>query len=399
MHAESLLLNALTSLVLPFLTLAAPTLYQNPLAQDSPATPPNHLSPNLDTKFIRFPTIRESALQARRVLRAERYGTLSTVFPPSSRSSQSSNGDFRESSVNTLFGDTPTTKDESHITTNSDDIHKGDYTRPIDPHFDTSTLPYPDAASFFPTGEEPRLPLSERASPLKNFRENNPFYSKYKPSPPSSKPSNVERVKTLGNFRPNPKALADTPIGLPEYVADCEDDGNPTILAISIATSFRNAKAGSNVSLSIADTEYLYSGQASETKLKQGFFGAAGDREGALFSTEREALSSAHRHADGRKRNQDIDRSGPAAHPRFSLIGYIEPIPEEELKATKKRTGECVEKCFLRKHPDAKAWLPGNEVHESWWARLVVREVYWIGGFGDRAYIGWIPIDEWRKAI
>ena len=25
-----------------------------------------------------------------------------------------------------------------------------------------------------------------------------------------------------------------------------------------------------------------------------------------------------------------------------------------------------------------------------------MEEVYWIGGFGDRAYIGWIPVDVWR---
>lgn len=23
--------------------------------------------------------------------------------------------------------------------------------------------------------------------------------------------------------------------------------------------------------------------------------------------------------------------------------------------------------------------------------------MYWIGGFGDRAYIGWIPVDEWKS--
>lgn len=28
---------------------------------------------------------------------------------------------------------------------------------------------------------------------------------------------------------------------------------------------------------------------------------------------------------------------------------------------------------------------------------MVVNEVYWIGGFGDRAYIGWIPVEEWRN--
>lgn len=26
----------------------------------------------------------------------------------------------------------------------------------------------------------------------------------------------------------------------------------------------------------------------------------------------------------------------------------------------------------------------------------MVEEFYWFGGFGDRAYIGWIPIEEWR---
>ena len=48
-----------------------------------------------------------------------------------------------------------------------------------------------------------------------------------------------------------PEGLAGVPIGLMDYIADCEDEGNPTILAINIATSFRNVAAGSNISLSI----------------------------------------------------------------------------------------------------------------------------------------------------
>ena len=76
--------------------------------------------------------------------------------------------------------------------------------------------------------------------------------------------------------------------------------------------------------------------------------------------------------------------------PRFSLIGYIEPIPETVVEE------EGVETCFLAGHPDAEAWTPGNEIHESWWGRLRVERVYWIGGFGDRAYIGWIPKSEWE---
>ena len=57
---------------------------------------------------------------------------------------------------------------------------------------------------------------------------------------------------------------------------------------------------------------------------------------------------------------------------------------------------EGVDGCFWDRHEDARAWRPGNEIHESWWGRLVVKGIYWIGGFGDRAYIGWIPVTEWE---
>lgn len=77
--------------------------------------------------------------------------------------------------------------------------------------------------------------------------------------------------------------------------------------------------------------------------------------------------------------------------PRFSLMGYLEKIEDEEVEA--KGLGSC----FTKVHPDSKYWLPGNNIHHSEWVRLVVQEVYWIGGFGDRAYIGWIPVEEWRN--
>ena len=76
--------------------------------------------------------------------------------------------------------------------------------------------------------------------------------------------------------------------------------------------------------------------------------------------------------------------------PRFSLIGYIQPLSIPEAITAN------VKDCFLARHPDAEAWLPGNKIHESWWGRLIVQDVYWIGGFGDRAYIGWIPSGEWE---
>jgi hypothetical protein len=69
----------------------------------------------------------------------------------------------------------------------------------------------------------------------------------------------------------------------------------------------------------------------------------------------------------------------------------LESIGEDEVE------GKGLGECFTNVHPDAKYWLPGNRIHHSEWVRLVVQEVYWIGGFGDRAYIGWIPVEEWRN--
>ncbi|KAL6721899.1 hypothetical protein ACLMJK_001004 [Lecanora helva] len=146
-----------------------------------------------------------------------------------------------------------------------------------------------------------------------------------------------------------PDDLSGAPVGLMDYYASCPPQPySPTILAISIATTFRNTRAGSNVTLSLR------------------------------WHPPSSAPPS-----------DDMYTYSPANMPRFSLIGYVEPIPASEITL-----GE-VKDCFLARHPDAEAWLPGNKIHESWWGRLVVQDVYWIGGFGDRAYIGWIPSSEW----
>lgn len=133
--------------------------------------------------------------------------------------------------------------------------------------------------------------------------------------------------------------LGGAPIGLMDYYASCSPQPqNPTILAISIATTFRNTRAGSNITLSLrwhppatappSDEIYTYSA---------------------------------------------------ANMPRFSLVGFIEPIPTSEVLSYD------VEACFLDRHPDAEAWLPGNKIHDSWWGRLIVKEVYWIGSYFSRA--------------
>ena len=55
-----------------------------------------------------------------------------------------------------------------------------------------------------------------------------------------------------------------------------------------------------------------------------------------------------------------------------------------------------VQSCFLRKHPDARLWTPGNKIHESFWMRFEISSVFWVGGFGNVAYIGWIPVEMYQ---
>ncbi|KAK1758429.1 pyridoxamine 5'-phosphate oxidase-domain-containing protein [Echria macrotheca] len=168
-----------------------------------------------------------------------------------------------------------------------------------------------------------------------------------------------------------PAGMGGQPHGLMEYIADCDpssatEGGNPTILAISIETSFKNVAAGSNVSLAVQWTPPHPPAKriASVSSFLSRFLG-------------------------GEKQVADPSTYSAANLPRFSLHGHIERIDggdrDKNLAA-----------CFVKTHPDARYWLPGNRIHESHFVRLVVEQVYWVGGFGDRAYIGWIPVGEWR---
>ena len=168
----------------------------------------------------------------------------------------------------------------------------------------------------------------------------------FPPNPAAPSAETISRV---------PASVANTPIGLMEYIADCPatspvspsssaaDVGNPLILAIGLATPFRNVASGSNISLSLRWQPPPYT---------------------------RAARSS-------------------AALPRFSLSGHLEKVSDEEV-----RKGD-VKACYRRMHPDV-FWWPGAGIHEAEWVRLVVTELYWFGGFGDRSFIGWIPAEIWK---
>ncbi|KAK4133315.1 hypothetical protein BT67DRAFT_423251 [Trichocladium antarcticum] len=186
-----------------------------------------------------------------------------------------------------------------------------------------------------------------------------------------------------------PAGLGGMPYGLMEYIADCEDDdlGNPTILAITVGTTFKNIVAGSNVSLSVQWTPPHPPAKRIKNKTRRGWLSYLG-------------LSTPH-HADA---DADADSGPDASHhdptpysaanlPRFALLGHLAPIPGGDDRQD--AVGARVASCYLKSHPDARYWLPGSRVHESHFMRLVVEQVYWVGGFGDRAFIGWIPVEEW----
>ena len=200
----------------------------------------------------------------------------------------------------------------------------------------------------------------------------------------------LSRVGTLStvfpdhppSWPPRPPHLSGIPIGLPDYVADCErqdesssfSSGNPTLLAFDIATNFRNAAAGSNVSLalqwvkpnekawpSVFQQEYFYDREVEE-----------GYKEG-------------------------INSYSQASMPRVSLLGYLEDIRPDNI--SNNLTIDDIRTCFVSAHPDAASWVPDarGKIHDSHWTRLIVERIYWVGGFGNVAYIGWIPTDVWRN--
>ena len=156
---------------------------------------------------------------------------------------------------------------------------------------------------------------------------------------------------SLASQEDRPKDVAGAPIGQMEYFASCGPQiYNPTLIGVTITTTMKNAAAGSNVSLSL---RYHVPSDAPPM-----------DDPWAYL---------------------------PANLPRIALIGYIERLDDEVVEK------HGIRDCFVETHPEATIWEPGTDIHESWWGRMVVNEVYFFGGFGDRARITWLPIEIWRN--
>ncbi|KAK4194595.1 pyridoxamine 5'-phosphate oxidase-domain-containing protein [Triangularia verruculosa] len=169
----------------------------------------------------------------------------------------------------------------------------------------------------------------------------------------------------------NPKGVEGKPHALMEYISACDPlyPSNPTLLSLNISSTFRNA-AGANLTVAVTWTH------PPLPPPSRSFF----SRLNPFFSDPTPVKAQSY---------------SAAALPRYSLMGYLEPI--EGADDPKSDTGQQVQACYTSVHPDAKYWLPGNRIHESHFVRMVVTEIYWVGGFGDRAYIGWIDAKDWES--
>lgn len=172
-----------------------------------------------------------------------------------------------------------------------------------------------------------------------------------------------------------PAGLGGMPHAMMDYISDCSSNGDPTILALNVETHFRNVKAGSNISLAVRWTPPYPPAKRIKSSLYSSFWSLLGYEETSYDPVPYSAANL----------------------PRFNLLGYIAPIPDSDDHSDPSGVGAKLAACFTAAHPDARYWLPGNRIHESHFVRLVVTHVYWVGGFGDRAYIGWIPAEEWRN--
>lgn len=136
------------------------------------------------------------------------------------------------------------------------------------------------------------------------------------------------------------------PVSSVEYYADCDNDGDFYWLVVDIGSTFQNIKLGSDYSFTIRVGDHHLGDEVNP------------EYPGGIVNS-------------------------PAGSPRVNLHGILRTVEDKDGKYDK------LEKCFLERHPDSKLWIPGkSKSHSSHWTKLEVDDVYVIGGFGDRAYIG-----------
>lgn len=148
------------------------------------------------------------------------------------------------------------------------------------------------------------------------------------------------------------------PVSAMEYYADCDGNGDPYWLVVDIGSTYQNILKGSAYSFTIRVGDHPLNDYVNP------------EYPGGISNS-------------------------PAGSPRLNLKGRM-----KDVKFTDPAELVRIEKCFLKRHPDAKWWLPTNVVspHKTHWVKVEVDDVYMVGGFGDRAYIGNIDKDTYHSS-
>lgn len=146
--------------------------------------------------------------------------------------------------------------------------------------------------------------------------------------------------------------IYEIPVSSMEYYVDCDNDGNLYWLVVDIGSTYQHIKNGSPYSFTIRSGDH-----ALNDKVNTNYPGGIA--------------------------------SSPAGSPRVNLKGHLKDVEYEN-----PLDYAALEKCFVSRHPDAKWWLPSNPIspHKTHFIKFEVEDIFIIGGFGDRAYIG--PVDS-----
>lgn len=165
------------------------------------------------------------------------------------------------------------------------------------------------------------------------------------------KRESLANVNTIQSITKGDKSY-EIPVSSMEYYADCDNDGNLYWLVVEIGSTYQHIRSGSPYSFTI---------RAGDHALKED---VSPDYPGGIASS-------------------------PAGSPRVNLKGQLKDVEIEN-----PLDYAALEKCFLSRHPDAQWWLPSNIVspHKTHFVKFEVDDIFIIGGFGDRAYIG--PVDS-----
>ncbi|GMM35025.1 hypothetical protein DASC09_023500 [Saccharomycopsis crataegensis] len=150
------------------------------------------------------------------------------------------------------------------------------------------------------------------------------------------------------------------PVAFSEYYIDGYNTGDPVLILLNISSTWRNIKNSEDgkISFSIRTGDHQ-------------------PRDHVNFNYPGGIASST------------------SGSPRISLKGKIVPMKiDDPIELAK------LEIKFTKRHPDAKFWLPGSKIsaHGGFWAKVEIESIYFIGGFGDRAFIGAIPVDLYHES-